>query len=339
VPVDQATWYGLNVHFFEQIREAAGLDRSSFRQGRPGVLFVSNKPGRPGFVRPLPALSDALYARLPLDADPARTVALFPKLRAPILYGKGSYLLELRMLLGGGRGGRSPWSPEMLLVSGERLYPDDRERLVSFFGAPIVNAYASTEGGLIAASRPDDDQLRIFAENSRLEVLCDDGEIRTGGAGEIVVTNLLYRGTVFARYRTGDRGTLATDAMTSSQLLTGLSARDDERLSFATARLTAAAIAARLAGIAGLLDYQVEADPSGRSNVRWTAEPNGPPPGAVAAQLSIAWAELLPEERVELLFEERLTPAGGKKRRFVQAGRDRASIRAGSERLAAEEPA
>ncbi|WP_157531458.1 hypothetical protein [Kitasatospora sp. Root107] len=316
VTLDDAAWYAVNYHFFAQIRDLAGLPPETFRRGVPAVLFVSNKPGRPSFVRPLPSLDNGLYLRLQLPESGQDTLALLQKFQAPVLYGKPTYLLDLRAALLGQGAERAPWQPELLLVSGEPLHPDDRARLTSYFGAPVVDALASTEGGLIAATEPDGATYRVFGENVRLEVLDATGQVDENGRGELVLTNLANRSTVFARYRTGDHAELAT-AADGTQRLLRLHGREPETVRFRTAELSADEVTRAIGFLPGLADFQFVLGERDRTLLRWSAEASCTDPGVPAAALREAVAGLLPAEDPELEQCARITPPGGKKRRFL----------------------
>jgi phenylacetate-coenzyme A ligase PaaK-like adenylate-forming protein len=317
VPVSEVTWYAVNYHFFEQIRQLAELPLSSFSGGSVAVVFVSNKPGRGNVVRVLPSLAGGLYVRLQLGSRIADTLAAYGTLRAPILYGKPTYLSDLRTALIRSGASRPPWRPQLLLVSGEPLHEDDRRRLTAYFGAPIIDALTSAEGGLIAATKPDERHHTVLGENVRLEVRADDGRLDTSGAGEIVLTNLVYRGTVFARYRTGDQAELHTDATDGRQRLLRLHGREPASLQFHTRRLPAEQLSRRLGQVPGLGDFQVTPAGTGPATVRWVADAASADPDAVRAGLRAAVHDLLPEEEVVLLRCMRITPPGGKKRRFL----------------------
>ncbi|KOV63445.1 hypothetical protein ADK64_20175 [Streptomyces sp. MMG1121] len=314
--LDEAAWYAVNYHFFAQIRELAGLPAAAFRRAEPAVLFVSNKPGRPSFVRPLPSLNDGLYLRLQLPAAAQATRALFEKFRAPVLYGKPTYLLDLRTALLDQGLERAPWSPRVLLVSGEPLHPDDRERLTDYFGAPVVDALASTEGGLIAATPPDEAEYRVLAENVRLEVLDASGRTAPSGQGELVLTNLVNRSTAFARYRTGDHAGLRT-APDGTQRLTRLRGREPETVDFRSRTLSADEVTRAIGFLPHLADFRFTAGERERTLLLWSAEITCTDPVALARSLRHAVTDLLPDEDVELRRCDRITPPGGKKRRFA----------------------
>jgi phenylacetate-coenzyme A ligase PaaK-like adenylate-forming protein len=316
VTLDEVAWYAVNYHFFAQVGRLAGLPADTFRRGEVAVLFVSNKPARDSFVRPLPALNHGLYVRVQMGADPAGVAALYDRLRTGVLYGKPTYLLDLRSALLAQGLARPPWSPRLLLVSGESLHRDDRERLTGYFGAPVVDALASTEGGLVAATRPDSDGYEVFGDNVRLEVLAADGTVGTTGVGELLVTNLVYRDTVFARYRTGDQAELETAEADGSQRLLRLWGRERRSIRFHTARLPTDLLTDRLGFLPGMGDFQVDTAGAGGTLLRWTPEAHDGDPEALHRELRTAIHDLLPDEDVVFERCERITPLGGKKRRF-----------------------
>ncbi|GAB3478870.1 hypothetical protein [Amycolatopsis cihanbeyliensis] len=314
VAVDDAAWYGVNYHFFAQIAQLAGIARDEFTTGHLGVLFVSNKAGRGSFVKPLPSLNSALYARLQLRAA-GDIVRVYDRLRAKILYGKPTYLLDLRAALLGHGLGRPPWSPRLLLVSGEPLHSDDRARLADYFDAPVVDALASTEGGLIAAGTVHGEGYEVFSDNVRLEVRTDAGDVGESGTGELVLTNLLYRDTVFLRYRTGDHAELYTGS-DGTQSLVRLWGREPEVVRLRTGALPSESITNRLGLLPGLRDFQLvsTAEPA---VLRWAPDAAVDDPGTLPAALRAAVGELFPHEEITLEQCDRITPLGGKKRRYV----------------------
>lgn len=315
VRLDAADWYGVNYHFFTQVSRLAGLGADAFTPGTVAVLFASSKPTRRSVVRPLPALHQGLYVRLQLAAPAAAVAALHDRLRAPVLYGKPTYLLDLRAILAGQGAARAPWSPRVLLCSGEPLHRDDRERLQDYFDAPLVDALASTEGGLIAATLPDGDAYEVLSSNACLEVLTEDGSVRDQGEGELVLTNLAYRGTAFARYRTGDRAELCTPA-SGPQRLVRLWGREPRSVRFRTRRVPTDVLTERLGLLPGMGDFQTVTGPGGRPVLRVMPDVGCTDRAALLAGVRAAVRRLLPDEDVAVEPCDRITPRGGKKRRF-----------------------
>lgn len=317
VTLDDAAWYAVNYHFFTQISQLGGIPADAFRPGEIAILFVSNKPTRSSFVKPLPALNYGLYIRVQLGAAAADIAAMYDRLRAGILYGKPTYLLDLRAALLEHGMVRPPWSPRLLLVSGEPLHRDDRNRLTDYFDAPVVDALASTEGGLIAATEPDSDIYEVFADSVRLEVLTESGAISANGVGELLLTNLVYRDTVFVRYRTGDRAELHTaDGGSRPQRLLRLWGREPQSVRFCTGRLSTDLLTDRLGFLPGMGDFQILTGHADGTVLRWMPDVHNPDLKALERELRTAVYDLLPDENV--VFEQygRITPLGGKKQRF-----------------------
>jgi phosphoenolpyruvate phosphomutase len=313
IALDDTAWYGVNYHFFSQIRELAGIGPEEFRPGELAVLFASNKPGRAGLVVPLPSLNYGLYARMQLTRS-AGLASTYPNLRATILYGKPTYLLDLRAELIAHGVRTPPWSPRLVLVSGEPLHRDDRARLGDFYGAPVMDALASTEGGLIAATRPDEECYQVQSANVVLEVRTEDGTVRESGRGELVLTNLLYRDTVFLRYRTGDNAELEVDA-DGTQRLNRLWGREPDTVRFGARHLTTGVLTDRLGCLPGMGDFQIVSRSDG-ALLRWAPDVGCAEPDAVRRALRDAVDDLLPDEDVEFELCTRITSPGGKKRRF-----------------------
>jgi phosphoenolpyruvate mutase len=314
IALDDASWYAVNYHFFAQIGSLARLAPEKFDADRLAVLFVSNKPSRSSFVSPVPSLGYRLYARVQMLPG-SDVVGMYSRLRATVLYGKPTYLLDLRAALLAHGIVSPPWCPELILVSGESLHADDRQRLTDYFSAPVVDALASTEGGLIAATPPGGAHHHVFSDNVRLEVITDDGVARAAGVGELVLTNLVYRDTVFARYRTGDRVELDTDA-DASQYLLRLWGREPRSLRFRQRNVTTDVLTDRVGFLPGLADFQIETGPD-RATLRWVGDVDGPDPEEMHRTLRIVLADLLPDEDIRFERRERITPLGGKKRRFL----------------------
>jgi phenylacetate-CoA ligase len=93
-------------------------------------------------------------------------------------------------------------------VTGERLYPEQRELIARTFGCRVANGYGGRDAGFIAHECPAGG-MHISAEDIIVEIVDGDGKpVGPGTAGEIVVTHMATRSFPFIRYRTGDVGTL-----------------------------------------------------------------------------------------------------------------------------------
>ena len=89
-------------------------------------------------------------------------------------------------------------------VTGETLYPQQRQIIEQVFGAPVANGYGSRDAGFIA-HQCRSGSLHVSAEHILVELIdANDTPVQPGETGEIVVTHLATAEFPFIRYRTGD---------------------------------------------------------------------------------------------------------------------------------------
>ncbi|MFH1111051.1 MAG: phenylacetate--CoA ligase family protein [Planctomycetota bacterium] len=114
-----------------------------------------------------------------------------------------------------------------VFVTGEVCCPRDREKIAAYFEVPVADGYGSRDAGFIAHECPEG-RLHVTAENVLVEIVDDhrpvasggqtsrprvrrrdqDGSVREGPCGEIVITHLDAYAMPLIRYRTGDMGRL-----------------------------------------------------------------------------------------------------------------------------------
>jgi phenylacetate-CoA ligase len=89
-------------------------------------------------------------------------------------------------------------------VTGETLYPQQRQVIEQGFGAPVANGYGSRDAGFIA-HQCRSGSLHVSAEHILVELVDANGApVPPGETGEVVVTHLGTAEIPFIRYRTGD---------------------------------------------------------------------------------------------------------------------------------------
>lgn len=92
----------------------------------------------------------------------------------------------------------------VVFVTGETLYPDQRQVIEAAFGAPVANGYGARDAGFVAHQCPSG-SLHVSSEHVVVELVDGDGNgVAPGESGEIVVTHLATGAFPFIRYRTGD---------------------------------------------------------------------------------------------------------------------------------------
>ena len=97
---------------------------------------------------------------------------------------------------------------KVVFVTSEYLYDEQRELIETCFACPVANGYGGRDAGFIAHECPAGN-MHITAEDIIVEIIDKHGmPVKTGDAGEIVVTHLATSGYPFIRYKTGDVGVL-----------------------------------------------------------------------------------------------------------------------------------
>lgn len=92
----------------------------------------------------------------------------------------------------------------VVFVTGETLYPDQRQIIEEVFQAPVANGYGARDAGFIAHQCPSG-SLHVSSEHIVLELVDGGGNpVAPGETGEVVVTHLATSAFPFIRYRTGD---------------------------------------------------------------------------------------------------------------------------------------
>ncbi|MCG8370915.1 MAG: hypothetical protein MJA32_10435 [Proteobacteria bacterium] len=211
IPRDRASAYGF---FFDAYRVLTARLRAFGRDLRAGclaVVLVEDHPDRTAATLVHPGLQYGFLRRETIGGRPdddVDVVRSLRELRIPLLYGRPRALLRLADIDRQTPPRHARLAVDEILTSGDNLYEDLRERLHSWFGCPVYDAYVSQEAGFAAASCEFGRHLHPFDGRVRFEVLRPDGATHPGGTGELVVTNLENWAMPFVRYRTGDRASV-----------------------------------------------------------------------------------------------------------------------------------
>jgi hypothetical protein len=286
--------------------------------GQLSVAAVVSKDGREAVDLWLPSLDMSLYRRFILGADDVRDAEVVRQLRTttiPILHGKPHVLRRLadldRLVLS--RDGTERISAHSILVSGEALYPDDLDVFKRWFRCPVVDAYLSTEGGLVAVGVPGGPEAKVLENRIVLEVLRADGNVTGTGYGELVLTNLCNWATSFVRYRTGDSGNLRRNR--SGQLLLKLHGREHREIDLGAAKFSTSRLDAIFLAL-GVWDFRVTIEEPGRLNCRWVRTPHSGTSTVVHSELERFFHTVAPNCHTFIEECKELTIRGGKRVRY-----------------------
>ncbi len=95
---------------------------------------------------------------------------------------------------------------DVVFVTGEVLFPHQRELISQTLNCPVANGYGGRDSGFIAHECPQGG-MHVMSDSIVLEIVDASGRpVRPGESGEIVVTDLYSEDAPFIRYATGDVG-------------------------------------------------------------------------------------------------------------------------------------
>lgn len=91
-----------------------------------------------------------------------------------------------------------------IFVTGEVLYPHQRQLITDTLNCPVANGYGGRDSGFISHECPQGG-MHVLSDAVIVELLdADNRPVAPGESGEIVVTDLYSEEAPFLRYKTGD---------------------------------------------------------------------------------------------------------------------------------------
>lgn len=114
------------------------------------------------------------------------------------------------------------------IVTSEMLFEDDRKRMETWFGVPVINEYGASELDLIAFQNPDGD-WQANSETLYIEILDNQNKVLPPGQqGRVVITSLYNKAHPFIRYDIGDIGILDEKSTAKKPILKKLIGRTND---------------------------------------------------------------------------------------------------------------
>lgn len=210
VEFDRCAQFALNKALWESVVRRIPPLSLELAPGHVGIVIVRDDPRHvePSVIIPAVGYPVCRWLCVPLCPSERYTeLAELCAANPPILYGLPRCLRRLMDAL---RQLGLRLTPRCIVCGGERLYVDDSFWLRDFFNAPIINAYACSEGGLVALSSDDEQSLFVDRRFCLVEVLSDDGKIQMSGSGELLITTIFNWHNPLLRIKVGDWGQLET---------------------------------------------------------------------------------------------------------------------------------
>ncbi|MEW6269845.1 MAG: hypothetical protein AB1689_11180 [Thermodesulfobacteriota bacterium] len=150
-------------------------------------------------------------ARLQLSvlAPLAETIERLNAFRPDVLAGFGNYLVALSRPVA--RGDATLVPPKLIVYSAESVRREVRRDIEQALGAPVISIYSAVEVfklGFLCEARTG---FHLHEDLCHVRLVDADGrDVAHGERGQVVVSNLVNRGTVLLNYRLGDVASLAS---------------------------------------------------------------------------------------------------------------------------------
>ena len=156
-------------------------------------------------------IKDTLMNRIRLnsfDVNDDSSVKFFHdvrKFKPKFMYGVPSYMTDFSRRLQEHGLDPKDMGLEVLICTGEILFPAQKKLLKETYDCTIANEYGTTESGIVAFSCPHDN-MHLMSHALYVEIIDPEtGEkTRPGEIGEVVFTDLNSRTMPFIRYKVGD---------------------------------------------------------------------------------------------------------------------------------------
>lgn len=177
----------------------AFYDAAAFRPRRPALTLVRSEDG--------------------VDA----AVAAIGRLRPDVIVGAGSWVETVFAALATTN---PPHLPGLVVYGGSAVSPEGRALIEDELGIPVVSRYNAGEAFKLGYTCELRDGFHLHEDLCHVELVDGSGApTAEGEPGEVVISNLVNRGTVLLRYRLGDRARLTGEACAcgrTSRRLVGL---------------------------------------------------------------------------------------------------------------------
>ena len=259
------------------------------------------------------------YRRASLRGKPEDVYRTIDSIEPDLIMGCGSHL-ETFFRAAVERGGPTH-RPKALLYTWDHMTARGRQLIEEHFGIPVISRYSAMESLKIGFFCERRAGFHLHEDLCHITIVDPDGvDVPDGQSGEIVLSNLVNRGTVLLRYRIGDLGRISTETCAcgrSGRVLADLEGRVTEYIplpdgdNVGPIRVTMA-----VGQVPGIVRHQlVQRTPSAFELRLETADRLAFDLGAVAAADAVR--EILPGYEVEASYAETVVPEPRRKYRPI----------------------
>jgi phenylacetate-CoA ligase len=247
--------------------------------------------------------------------SPERNVSRLNEFRPDVIATYGSYLEMLFAHLQ--RSGQEFHRPRVITYAADALSPAVRRLITDHYRIEVLGVYQAIETPMVAFECDRHAGLHVNVDVCPVRIAGADGsDAPVGESGDVIVSNLVNRGTVLLNYRLGDVARLVPDVCSCGRNLPLMSppeGRIDEWITTASGRLVhPLAIRVAIRSDEDVLRYQVVQEEPELFRVTLVVRP-GTDADRVRERVTTRFRELLgPQTAVTVGFADSLprTPAG-----------------------------
>lgn len=269
----------------------AFYDAAAYRPRRPALTLVPSEEG--------------------VDA----AIAALARLRPEVVVGAGSWIETVFRAVAATPGAHRP---ALVVYGGSGVSSDGRALIEDELGIPVVSRYNAGEAFKIGYTCEARAGFHLHEDLCHVELVDGSGTapVADGERGEVVISNLVNRGTVLLRYRLGDHARLTTDPCACGRTSTRLLDLEGKRSVVVRlpdgAPLHARALWGVLKRVEGVRRFQLVQREQDRFEARLQTADRATYDTILPAVLTGLGA-LLPGCRVDASYHERLEAAPGER--------------------------
>lgn len=155
--------------------------------------------------------------------EPAeRIVTAINHFRPDVIVSYGSYLETLFKILY--MRGSEKYLPRVLIYGADSMTDDGRRFIEKKFGISVLSQYNAVESFKIGFFCEEQRGFHLHEDLCHVKIVNSNGQkVANGEKGEVVISNLVNRGTVLLNYRLGDIASISSEKCPCGRILTLLS--------------------------------------------------------------------------------------------------------------------
>ena len=263
----------------------------------------------------------------PGDASFPDTVATLNELRPDVIISYGSYVgAFLREVV---RAGAKLHHPRLVVYGADEMAEADRRLIEAELHIPVISIYQAAEALRIGFQCELRRGFHLSLDAVAVRVVDERGaEVRPGGTGHLVISNLTNRATVLLNYRLGDVVTVGREACPCGRTLPtieGIRGRADDLLRLGDGRMMHGSVALEpLRAAPGVQQVQIVQRGADRFLLRAVPRPAASPTQNTAAlvaafrarvgqgvMVDVEWVDAIqpgPNGKVSAVISEILRP-------------------------------